>query len=398
MRYIQLFIFALASLHVCGQSTARLGDPAPEVDFQKILNSETTTGKLSDFKSRVVILDFWATWCGPCIEAFPHLEALQKKFGNDLKILTVTDDPEERISKFLAKRNVALPIVMDTDRVLAAQFPHRLIPHTVVIDKNGIIRAITTPEKLTDEVIQRIIRNQQVSLVEKKDVMDFDPSKPISGNGNFTYQITVTPYQEGLPAVSNPTGGEGAYKNRRILCMNLSLQSLYEIAFQFPAVTRTVIESKNTAAFAWSKQTAVCFDLIVPEALGTQRFEMMKQHLSLLYPFKPIIEKRQTKIKILKVIDGHRPNIKPSAGGQTEVAYSGGGLSMKNAALNTVAAFLESQFNMPVVDETKTTGLFDLELIWYKENPDLIHDELKKIGLTLVDAVRDIDVLVIQDK
>jgi uncharacterized protein (TIGR03435 family) len=59
---------------------------------------------------------------------------------------------------------------------------------------------------------------------------------------------------------------------------------------------------------------------------------------------------------------------------------------------------LESQLNVPVVDETGLAGLFNLELAWFNESPKQINEELKAIGLELIDAIRDVDVLVIYDK
>jgi uncharacterized protein (TIGR03435 family) len=59
---------------------------------------------------------------------------------------------------------------------------------------------------------------------------------------------------------------------------------------------------------------------------------------------------------------------------------------MKNSVIETVTKFLESQINKPVVDETQLVGKCDLELPWYNENPEQIHNELKKLGLEIVDA------------
>lgn len=371
--------------------------PVGDLEFPKILNSDVTHAKLSDFKSKVVILDFWGTWCAPCIEALPHLEDLQNKFGNEVKIITITNESEERINKFLKKRNVSLPIVLDNDKKLAAAFPHRIVSHTVVIDKNGMVKAVTTPEKINAEVLKQIIAGQQINLSEKIDDSNFDPSKPLSANENFTYQVTVTPYQNGVPSMSNPTGGNGVYKGRRILCTNLSPKSLYEVAYQYPVSIRTDVEVKNKSEFDWDPQTAICFDLIVPEELGVKRFEIMKQHLTYLYKYRPVIEKRQRNCKVLKPISGQRVTLKSATGGAGEFSYGGRGLSMKNEEVKTICRFLEAMLNVPVIDDTNVTGLYDLELNWANENPDQIHEELKKLGLELVSETRAVDVLVIYD-
>jgi uncharacterized protein (TIGR03435 family) len=208
----------------------------------------------------------------------------------------------------------------------------------------------------------------------------------------------VTPYQNGIPSMTNVTGENGGYKNRRIVCTNMGPKTLYEIAYQFPMGVKTIVEVKNRSDFDWSKQTAICFDLIVPAELGEKRFDIMKQHLSLLLPYKPLIEKRERKVKVLKIIDGQKHLLKASAGGPSQYSYGGSGLSVKNGEIKRLAEFLESQLDVAVVDETKLTALFDIEMPWYNEDPNRIYSELRKVGLELIDATREIDVLVIYDK
>jgi uncharacterized protein (TIGR03435 family) len=397
MKQLTLLVALVACSTLALSQTNLIGKKSKELDFPLVLNSEMKQFKLSDFRSKIVILDFWATWCSPCIASFPYLEEFQKEFNSSIQIITITDESPERIEKFLSKRKVNLPIAIDIDRKLSDYFPHRSIPHTVIIDKDGIIKAITTPEELTKTILNEMIAGKEVTLSEKIDVLNFDPSKPLSKSENFTYQITVTPFQDGLPSMSNPTGGNGIYKNRRILCTNLSPKTLYEIAYQFPVGIRTKVEVKNKETFDWSKETAICFDLIVPDELADKRFEIMKQQLQLLYSFRPVIEKRKMKVKVLQVIEGQKAAIEAAHGGRKEVAYSGRGLSMKNAESKTIADFLESQLNIPVLDETGLKGLYNLELVWYNEDADNIHEALRKIGLVLTNAEKEADVLVIYD-
>lgn len=398
MNKITTVLLTLITLNVFGQGGSKIGTESPDLEFSRILNFKNPSAKLSDFGSKVVLIDFWATWCAPCIASFPHLEELQKKFSADLQVITITGESEDRIKKFLEKRKVNLPIVIDAKRELENYFPHRTVSHTVIIDKDGIIRAITTPSEVSEEIIKKVISNEPISILEKKDVMDFDPSKPLSGNENFTYQITVTPYQEGVPSMSNATGGKGGYANRRIFATNLSAQSLYEIAYQFPTSIRTVVEVKDRTAFDWNKQNAICFDLIVPENKGEQRFEIMQQQLDVLFNYEVKVEDRIKPVKVLRIIHGEKAKLIPSNGEEKISSYSGNGLSMKNSESRIIADFLAIQFNKPVVDKTGLSGLYSVELNWFNENPDQIHQELKKFGLELVDEELKIEVLVISDK
>src|SRR5580658_394124 len=66
-----------------------IGDTVPDMEFNNVINYHSPKTKLSDFKGRFVILDFWATWCGGCIEGFPHLDSMQNRFGDKLKVILV---------------------------------------------------------------------------------------------------------------------------------------------------------------------------------------------------------------------------------------------------------------------------------------------------------------------
>ena len=399
MKKIVTIILTLWSLGTFAQTTTKIGSSSPNLVFEKMINFNQNNASLADFKGKVIILDFWATWCSPCIESLPKLEALQSKYKSDLQVITITSDPAERIEKFLSKTPLKLPVVIDEQRKLAAVFPHRTIPHTIIIDKSGIVRAITSSSQITEEIIGKVINGQEVNITEKKEVMDFDPSKPLSGNDNFTYQITITPFQEGYPSFSN-TGGDGIYKNRRIYATNLVATTLFEIAYQFPASIRTIVEVTDVSKIEWNKNNTICFDLIVPKKLSEQRFEIMKQHLELYFDYKAVTEERLRKIKVLRQVKNSPKNLLTKSPDKTETysSYGGKGLSMKNSPISKLTDFLESQLDIPIVDETNLIEKYDLELAWYNENPQQIHQELKKIGLELVSEERKIKVLVIKDK
>jgi len=386
----------LLGITVTALGQKSIGEKSPEIFFKKIVNYEKPGAKLSHFKDKVVLLDFWATWCGPCISAFPKLEGLQHKFGDQLQVITVTDDPEARIERFLDKRKLTLPVVLDEDRTIADIFPHRSIPHLVIIDRKGIVRAITTSSEITEEIVQKVINDEPVSLREKKDIMDFDPDKLLSGDGDFSYQVTFTRFKEGYPGFSN-SRGTGPYTGRRIVGVNLSPVTLFEIAWQFPPAIRTLINVKEPARLKWSKQNAVCFDLIVPEDLGEKRFEIMKNQLSIYFPYTVKTEEKTRKVKILSGLSRDIPLRKSLPGTKTEYSESGKGMSMKASSIDWVSEFLQNRLGIPVVDETGLTGKYDLDLPWFNESPEQIHEELKKIGLRLSDGERKIKMLVITD-
>jgi peroxiredoxin len=119
-----------------------IGQKAP--DFQtQFLNEEEF--KLSDQKGKVVILDFWATWCGPCVRALPELQKATSSFNkNNVTLLAVNQGESKKvISKFLKKKQLkALSVIMDETRKIGGDYKVKGIPKTVIIDQKGVVRHV----------------------------------------------------------------------------------------------------------------------------------------------------------------------------------------------------------------------------------------------------------------
>jgi peroxiredoxin len=107
----------------------------------------TTDGQkisMDDLQGKVVLLDFWATWCGPCREALPHIRNVAKKFqGQPLVILSVSLDADEgKWKEFIAKNEMTWPQYRDGDfgGPIAKLFGVNAIPHTFTIDSYGVLQ------------------------------------------------------------------------------------------------------------------------------------------------------------------------------------------------------------------------------------------------------------------
>src|SRR6185437_525551 len=85
-----------------------VGDAVPDIVFGNMVNYHSKTARLSDFGNKLIILDFWATWCTSCLQHFPLLDSLQKEFAGKLQVIIInaknTGDKKEKITAFFEKR------------------------------------------------------------------------------------------------------------------------------------------------------------------------------------------------------------------------------------------------------------------------------------------------------
>ena len=140
---LALFLFSCGGNppeNEAAQPRARLSQPAPDFSLQSL---DGKTHKLSDSRGKVVLIDFWATWCPPCRMSTPALGRLHKKMaGKDFTILSVSvDDGAKAVKNYLAKEKPEYLVLMADDSVQAA-YGVRAIPTFVLVDKAGSVAKI----------------------------------------------------------------------------------------------------------------------------------------------------------------------------------------------------------------------------------------------------------------
>lgn len=120
---------------------ALVGQAAPNFSL-KDLNGKTVT--LSKMKGSVVVLDFWATWCGPCMGSLPHLDALYKeKKAAGLKVYAINlEESAGQVKSVVTSKGWTFPVLLDTDGKVAQNYKANAIPETIVVGKDGIVQKV----------------------------------------------------------------------------------------------------------------------------------------------------------------------------------------------------------------------------------------------------------------
>lgn len=138
------------------QQVYKTGDVVANFTFLKILNHTTASTSLNNLKAELTIIDFFGTWCVPCVKALPHLTELQSAFKNKISIILVSNETEAKLAKFIATRKpFTFAVVADDENKFTALFQPPAYPYTVVLDKTGKIIAVTDAASLNETAINR---------------------------------------------------------------------------------------------------------------------------------------------------------------------------------------------------------------------------------------------------
>jgi thiol-disulfide isomerase/thioredoxin len=160
-------------------SAPKLGGAAPEIKLAKIL--QAPDGATTDWKSlkgKVVVVEFWATWCSPCMPAITHLNELAEKFKDQpVQFISITDEDEATITQFLKQKPIRGWVGLDTEGAASKVYQPRVIPHTVIIGRDGRIAAITEPKNVTAEAISDLLAGKRIEASLKESItadLDWD--------------------------------------------------------------------------------------------------------------------------------------------------------------------------------------------------------------------------------
>lgn len=125
------------------------GAPAPDFDLPALTGGNASPSARA---GRVVLLDFWATWCEPCRKSFPEYQALSAEYGAELAVVAVSEDDEAAgIDRFVQETGATFPIAWDGDKAVARRYQLRGMPTLFIIDKSGLIRFVHAGFRPGDE-------------------------------------------------------------------------------------------------------------------------------------------------------------------------------------------------------------------------------------------------------
>ncbi|MCT4317819.1 thiol:disulfide interchange protein [Elizabethkingia anophelis] len=380
-----------------------IGDQIPDVLWNTLLQvvnhpqgKQTVT--LADYKGKLIILDFWSTWCGTCVAALPRLHQLEKEVKKDAVILPVTDQKTKDILGFLKRNSVLSPLNLFSiveDTVYKSIFPYTMLPHEVWINQSGKVYAFTHSSDVTKENITLALAGQQSNIAEKKDNLTYDETQPLLLNRNganedfFVNRSIIAPLIKGIPTrIAQPIINE-ADSTFRVVATNTTIRRMYFLVFKelrTMPLNRTKLELKEPFAASQKRflEDLYCYEWIAPLSALKNVPQKIQADLNFHFGINGRMEKRKAKCYTIKIIG--KPMISSSKP-ENDLQYLSAWVSSINKNIR----------HIPVVNDFEEQKVTIPKLPPNIKDIKTINEKLKPFGISIAEEERELDFFVISE-
>ena len=378
------FLLAFNSIATRAQDLSKPGTQAPSLQVTKWLQPPAGfDGQWSRLRGKVVVLEFWATWCSPCVHAIPHLNQLANEFhSQDVVFLAVTDDDEDHLKPFLAKQPMDAIIGIDTDRKSWKAFGVPFVPHTIVIDKDGAVIGATLPENVTSEVLREVLAGKKPVLPSKEGV-----------ESDLEWDDHLIEWQDGVRpvtyAIIKPikTTTAGLWPRQAHLTADgVGLDTLVQAAYETDHFHLDWRMPKDDQTYRVA--------IRVPEDRKSCLLSYMRQTLGTVFGIQARWENHERDVYVLRRIEG-QGGLSESRAEHDLVQMMKGKITLRHQSVKRLCDLLTNSLESLVVDETGMNGLYDFDVPYQHGQPEVTTQALRGLGFEAIKARRSVPILVV---
>jgi thiol-disulfide isomerase/thioredoxin len=413
---LALLIIIILKINVSAQNTSfkeeikalKIGEQVPDIEFQ-LLNHTAKSAKLSDYKGKVVILDFWGITCTPCVAKFPYLDSLQKAHPDLVKLILVnrdnlsqsTDKLNTFFTKYLKKHpEFKLPTSFN-DSISPQYFPHKSVPQCVWIDRDGKLVATTNGQEIDAEKIRKVYEGKHVDFRMKRDIMEFNIKQPLFKNGNggeenhVKYKSIIAGYIDGLSHSQYSDVNEKGLGSR-IFIRNVQLKRLFTEAYRVHPSVMVLYDIKHPDQYRirhsdlnWGRDKTFCYELSTALTNTERLYKLMQHDLYAYFGMRAKLEMRKIKCyEIIKTGQIVKKKVPANAIPDEDDFRT----------IEVLTQNLNAWGEVPVFD---TRVIKDEQLIAIKEkdilDPTLLKKALNENGYDIIETEKELEMFVISE-
>jgi uncharacterized protein (TIGR03435 family) len=361
------------------------GQIAPEVELSQLLQAPYgAQPTLAAQRGKAVVLEFWATWCGGCVAAIPHLNQLAEAFRDKpVVFLSVTDEGVDVVQAFLKKRPMSGWIGLDKDGATFRNYGIDGRPQTILINTNGIVQALASPERIDAALIERLIAGQSIPEASKLNKPIILPMEFRRGAPPPLLQVLIRPAANVTVSGFSP-GAVAQTDDGRTQFFGMKLRTLL-------AYTEEIREDRIVAP-EWFDQSRYDLSTLVPKGRDELRSSLMRQTLAATFQMQTRWETKSVSLYVLTKTSAGVGKLHASNATRSErfQSHAGQFTGVATPLSGLIHALGRELGGVEIIDDTALTGPYDFDLAWRSGNLEslqgALHDQL---GLTLARETRD---------
>jgi thiol-disulfide isomerase/thioredoxin len=401
--FLCLCLVCFSIAHAQIKLSRQVGEKSPDIAITNWVENAPADKNLNN---KFVVLEFWATWCGPCLAAVPHVNELRSAFKDNpnLLFLSMTDENVEKIQKTLKRVRFESAVVTDTNKLTHKNFSSDgsgavELPFAVMIDNNQIIQWVGLPKHLTKEMLSNFIAGQP--LVAKPEVTE--TSNSVSDMTKFVNQIkaeqgknNIFNFQETNGSISMNIAmfDKGKYKNT-----NTTLSALLATLLDMPEYTiktpasfkgkKYQITYKDTLQTDAKKVKSLILDSILTQLKLTHTPKMSDEWIYGLQIVDTV------KMDIVKEVDFSKKDVDITLLISSE-SDTDDGVVFRNQSLAHISKSLSKRMNAVV--ENKSDFKRSVDLIVKTTSIEELEKSLNGYGIMLSKYTKNMQVQVFDSK
>lgn len=427
-------IVMLIFSHVNGQpiKEVHIGEQVPDIRLTGFYNDSTKVTHLKElYQNKLLLLDFWGTWCGACLTEFPKLIDLKKKFGDQIAIVAVGYESYQKINSFFKRHpelNTPSYMVTTNDSVLTrTMFPHKTVPHMVWINSSGKVVMISEGDDVSEATIQSALANRPIPIRPKIDNMSLGLEaiyKPFHMmDTNFIARSIFTRSVPGWLSFDGLQGEDSTgLKFNRAFIGNLPINQLYWIAAFHKKVSaqnysRLIFEVKDSLKYMmpqsaaesfkhskyksyseWEDENLYMYELVMPNRVPYDNlYEYMLSDLNRYLNLNGRFEQREKDCYVLKK-KKNKEQVSLSAKEISSIYYDK--QKIENLNINQLTDLLNKHIaNGYIVNESglPLSNTFRINVYLFSLSVEKINYILDQYGLEVVPGRRKIPVYVVSE-
>ncbi|MDH5826299.1 TlpA family protein disulfide reductase [Sphingobacterium faecium] len=412
-KFILLLITVLLSPKIWAQKQIdrskelTMGQLLPDIPLQDVLNYKGDQIDIKSFDGKVVILDFFDTYCTNCIAAMPKLQKLQDNMGDKLQVILVTWQDQKTIEKFyqtnsfLKENKVKLPTIYSAN-LLRSYFPHTSVPHTAWIYQNKV-QAITYSDFVNSGNIESLYKNGNVQLPLKSDFNDgLKELQNISHTDSVIGSVKISGYKDGVETTGIQIKSDSISKLQKTTFYNLDILGAYTAAWSkinkptfLMKNERIIWRVKDSSMYQYPKDSGGKNVWLLKNGICYERYDQIKRSeleqaevilndLNMFLGLKVYWSTKEMPSLVIRKLEGEKNK-------NIQLHNEDGGLG----GTGVLAFMIDYQGNFPpVVDEVDAR--MNIKIKDYS-SLEKLNEQLKGYRLVLSKEIRPLEVLVFEE-